>query len=281
MPSRESIEGYRAGNSAITALVAAELDRYFRTLDLTDPEAVRDALLAYTPLLVEAYGAVAQELALEWYESMRFEAGDAAAAFRAIAPPLPDLMPAVQGNIRYAAGHLFKGDPEQALSDIQAAVHKHVLEPGRQAMIYNANQEGVEWARVPSGLETCSFCLVLASRGAVYLSDRSAGDGEKYGEENLFHGLCDCEIVPFGQFEEYPPEYIHSDYLKLYENSVGIVGTRNNLELILYDMRRRNSALKDYVDDPEYLKDPESQLPAIARKLAEDRAKREAKKRGD
>lgn len=37
-----------------------------------------------------------------------------------------------------------------------------------------------KWARVPSGTETCQFCLMLASRGFAYTSEKSAS--EKAGE---------------------------------------------------------------------------------------------------
>lgn len=47
-----------------------------------------------------------------------------------------------------------------------------------------------KWARVPSGAETCPFCIMLASRGFVYRSERSAGGAGHY------HPNCDCRIVP-------------------------------------------------------------------------------------
>lgn len=47
-----------------------------------------------------------------------------------------------------------------------------------------------KWARVPSGAETCPFCIMLASRGFVYHSERSA-EGRYHG-----HPGCDCRIVP-------------------------------------------------------------------------------------
>lgn len=50
--------------------------------------------------------------------------------------------------------------------------------------------EGAMFARVPTGFETCAFCLMLASRGAVYHSRKTAG------EWRLFHRGCDCKVVP-------------------------------------------------------------------------------------
>lgn len=50
--------------------------------------------------------------------------------------------------------------------------------------------KGARFARVPTGFETCTFCLMLASRGAVYYSRKTAG------EWRHFHRNCDCKVVP-------------------------------------------------------------------------------------
>ena len=50
--------------------------------------------------------------------------------------------------------------------------------------------KGARFARVPTGLETCAFCLMLASRGAVYHTRKTAG------EFRHFHRRCDCKVVP-------------------------------------------------------------------------------------
>ena len=55
---------------------------------------------------------------------------------------------------------------------------------------------GVRFARVPTGFETCTFCIMLASRGAVYHTRKSAG------EFKHFHRHCDCKVVP--GFEDDP-----------------------------------------------------------------------------
>lgn len=49
---------------------------------------------------------------------------------------------------------------------------------------------GAMFARVPTGTETCAFCLMLASRGAVYHTRKTAG------EWRHFHRGCDCKVVP-------------------------------------------------------------------------------------
>lgn len=50
--------------------------------------------------------------------------------------------------------------------------------------------KGAIFARVPTGTETCTFCLMLASRGAVYHTRKTAG------EWRHFHRGCDCKVVP-------------------------------------------------------------------------------------
>lgn len=44
------------------------------------------------------------------------------------------------------------------------------------------------FARVPTGIETCTYCLMLASRGFAYHSRESAGHADHRG--------CNCMIVP-------------------------------------------------------------------------------------
>lgn len=48
----------------------------------------------------------------------------------------------------------------------------------------------VRFARVPNGPDSCDWCNMLASRGAVYTSAEAAG------ELNHFHNNCHCVIVP-------------------------------------------------------------------------------------
>lgn len=45
----------------------------------------------------------------------------------------------------------------------------------------------VRYARVPTGGETCPFCVMLASRGFVYISEQAASHA---------HPGCDCRVVP-------------------------------------------------------------------------------------
>lgn len=68
------------------------------------------------------------------------------------------------------------------------------------------------FARVPTGPETCPFCVMLASRGFDYYSEAAAGKLDHY------HPHCDCRVVPrFGDetYEGYDPDAYYEDYERL------------------------------------------------------------------
>ena len=74
---------------------------------------------------------------------------------------------------------------EYARNDLFRSLNETVI-----ANVGRDRDKGAMFARVPTGFETCTFCLMLASRGAVYHSRKSAG------EFRHFHRNCDCKVVP-------------------------------------------------------------------------------------
>ena len=148
------------------------MQRFWMRLDLTDLVAVREALNEFLPVLVDRYGAASAELAAQWAESLLGNA--------VIANPAVD----VGGRVSWAMRSAFQGNPTQTLSTLAVVVDELVKQHGRETIADSSAEAGVRWARVPSGAETCAFCLILASRGDAYHSAESAGEGRK------FHGDC-------------------------------------------------------------------------------------------
>jgi hypothetical protein len=209
--AQADLEAYRQANSELSRLVKRDLAAFFASLNLGTPEAARDALLEFLPVLTAQYGDVAASLAAEFYEEMRAASG-AVGAFTALsAPSVP--AEAVQAKVRYLAGHLWTPEPDGMLGGLLTAADKYVKQPGRSTVAANAKREGVRWARVPTGRKTCSFCLVLASRDAVFLSKESA-KYDKSGEK--YHGHCDCEPVRIASAKDYPKDYLPDDYYDMY-----------------------------------------------------------------
>lgn len=110
--------------------------------------------------------------------------------------------------------------PDTFDSFAQRLAEKAYASVGRAAnrtTIHNAERDyskGVRYARVPTGKETCGFCLMLASRGFDYTSRKAAGDmGFAF---NHFHDRCDCRVVAGDELttvEGYDPDWLYDVYL--------------------------------------------------------------------
>lgn len=74
------------------------------------------------------------------------------------------------------------------------------------------------WARVPTGSETCAWCLMLCSRGAAYRIGKTVGlsievrDFFRHEREGTFdpkehmhqwHDNCDCKVVPVFDLDDW------------------------------------------------------------------------------
>lgn len=235
MPSRESIESYRKRQGALADAVEDALERFVRGLDLTRPETSRDALLEFVPALVDRYGPVAAEMAAEWYDEL-VEQAPGPRPFKATPVQANIAKTDIQATTRRLAGGLWGNPLAELLPGLLASTGKWVQQSGRDTIISNAKREGVRWARVPQGKKTCAFCLVLASRDAVYISKRTASstrDGER------FHSHCDCQAVRIASQEDYPSGYLPDDYYAMYNASAEAVGTRMDIKPIVKDMRKR------------------------------------------
>lgn len=232
MVARKDLEEFRAANSELSRRAQETLEGFFRSLDLTRPELARDALLQFMPALTAQYGSVAATLAAEMYEEMRSQSG-ATGSFRAsLAPSVPAVQ--VEGKVRSLADALWTPTPGSLLGSLLLSADKYVKQPGRDTTALNARREGARWARVPTGAKTCSWCLILASRDAVYLTKKSAAKG-KDGEH--YHGACDCQAIRLASADDYPPGYLPDNYYDMYQISRDSAGS-GDIKDIAAAMRR-------------------------------------------
>jgi hypothetical protein len=186
MVAASEVAVIRRAQQAISDAVTRELTDLFASLDLSRPEAARDALLEVVPLLVSEYGDEAAVYAAEWYDEVRAAEG-VPGRFRARPAPLagPER---VEQTVRRAAGELFGTTPELMLPAVLDKVTKYVLEPGRQTIVDSTARDprAVGWQRVARA-GGCDFCRMLAGRGGVY-KERTASFAA--------HGHCNCASVP-------------------------------------------------------------------------------------
>lgn len=170
-----------------------------------------------TDVLVAAgdrYGTAAGAIAVDFYGEQRAAAG-AAGSFEASVAELP---PVERFDIlaRWATGPLFGESPNPglALSKMTGGLSRIVLGVGR-ATIEGAVAEdpaGPRWARHASA-NACAFCALVATRGAVYHSEKTAGQGAKY------HDDCHCTVVPVFPGQRYEEAPYVAKWRRAYEAS--------------------------------------------------------------
>ena len=200
MISAEEFEAYNRGAAEIGDGAASAVEQ--RVLgwcrshkDATVAEK-REAAKLIMEGFVQAYDDKAAVFASQWYD-YRAEQGGArlkqAVTMTVYEPG------SVDDVARYQARKLAKeGDAafaracgEFARNDAFRSLNETII-----ANVGRDRDKGAMFARVPTGAETCAFCIMLASRGAVYHSRKTAG------EWRHFHRGCDCKVIP--SFEDDP-----------------------------------------------------------------------------
>lgn len=119
-------------------------------------------------------------------------------------------------------------EARRALEPIDGEVPDSAPRPKKKTKRRKRKVKG--WARVPTGAETCGWCLMLCSRGPVFHSAYSAGlEQEDYLAVQMFefqgefdsddmeewHPGCDCKAVPVFDLQDWPgrDQYLESQEL--------------------------------------------------------------------
>lgn len=153
-------------------------------------------------------------------------------------------------------------DKSKSISNVLLQVARAVENGGRDAMKYAIDKFEVEeddpdfpddlerpkrpkqtrqstraikgWARVPTGAETCGWCLMLCSRGPVYhsaysagaqledylaLQDYDAGQGLSRDDMDEWHPGCDCKVVPVFDTRSWPGKETADEALELWKEA--------------------------------------------------------------
>lgn len=172
---------------------------------------VRDVAIEAIVAASDEYGAMTREMTCSLFER---ETGQAAAYVIQ-----PTNRETVESCVRYYANSLRDGTEEGLERFVRNCTDRTRLLTRRcsnEAVIESCaasaksarrrkgpgKGRGVRFARVPRGGDTCTFCAMLASRGFVYWSRKTAG------EFNHYHLHCRCTIVPddgSGEVEGYDP----------------------------------------------------------------------------
>lgn len=174
--------------NGISADAKAKVMRVLEKLDWNDVPACRDAVVSAVNAVLDAYSLAAGQASADFFDASREIAVGSRLGAAVATGRDPD---ATEGAIRAFVDKVLKGDIDSFNSAVLSRIDYELKRSAGQTMMENASRDPLrpKYARVPSGGETCKFCLMLASRGFVYNSKRGAGDIDHY------HNDCDCRTV--------------------------------------------------------------------------------------
>ena len=187
---RSYVENYSDALNVVSERARASLAEALSRIDYTqDVAAVRRAVVDIMQQACGASSTVAARLAAEFYDGMRARFG-IDDGYKAEVDSLRE-PEATEGAVR---AFIDKLDDEYP--DIEAfkqlcidRIDAETRKAANMCMYLNAQNDPKRprYARVPVGLDTCSFCLMLASRGFVYKRKELASHA---------HAHCDCRVIP-------------------------------------------------------------------------------------
>ena len=155
----------------ISRLTAQQVVRFWRRMDpkTMDNLAITQFMTGAIQQITSAYGEIAAVAAAEFYDELREIGGFSGKAAVPVAGRPPEEQ--LKAIVRWGVGPLWEETPrpEAALKRLVGSTQRLSLQPGRQTIYQMVKRDRIRYAHVPQG-RTCAFCLMLASRGAVYWS---------------------------------------------------------------------------------------------------------------
>lgn len=166
----------------------------------------RQNVLDYAYGLSNKYGTAAATLVCDMYDQI-------AEKSLVVLPPAAPAEVATYSEVAKAVNGTMKQSKRADV--IASTVGRLVKQAGADTAIHNAIRDHAEWAWVPRGVETCAFCMTLASRGWL---PASAAQLAGHHAQHI-HAHCDCMFAirhnRETEYEGYDPDV----YLDIYENA--------------------------------------------------------------
>lgn len=209
-------DAYRAAQRRITAGLLRDLRRLRRLLNPSRLQSSVPTWITAVQAAIDQYGHASGALAADFYDAQR-AAADVSGRFTV---PLADPPPAeqVENSLRWATKDLWPRDPDDPTTTVaqkqpmavrleaaevkaEQVAQRLAAEEGRATIrqAVDRDREAVAYARA-AALGACSFCKLMASRGAVYKNAQTAGRdaNERFsGADSVvkFHNDCHCTII--------------------------------------------------------------------------------------
>lgn len=206
---------HRRALAGLGRLLRRDLTRVRRLLVPAQPASFT-AWAEAVGLVVARYGQMAAALSAEVYEAQRADAGVQSPFQVRLADPPPAEQ--VEATLRWAAKDVWPRNPEQSQTTVAqarpqtartavaerktiGAVEKLVLDVGRETtrQAIREDRDAIGYARA-AALGACSFCKLMASRGAIYGDLDAVGraaNEDFTGADSVikFHDWCRCQPI--------------------------------------------------------------------------------------
>jgi hypothetical protein len=207
-PSPSSAQLHQAAQALILQQVPTAVARAWPQFNPAQINATMPRLTVVITAILRQFGLASSVHAAQFYKSQRTAAG-VLGRFQVPVPPLPP-QEQVEAELRWAVNDLYKAaepapkssptydlrpyivapEAEQAaLTKVQGVTEKLVLDQSRKTLLgaVKKDPKAKGWARVPEP-GACPFCLMLATRGAVYRTKATA--------DFRSHDHCKCHVEP-------------------------------------------------------------------------------------
>lgn len=182
----EQINGLSADAQAKVLKVLQALD--WKPDDADNIAACRQAVVDALASIMPTYTDAAAQASADFYDATRQLVVGEPLGAQAISGYDPRK---TEGAVRSFVRFVLEDRVETFNDQVLQRIDYETKRAAGTSMIENGKRDPLKprYARVPTGSETCAFCIMLASRGFVYHTEGTAGAVDHY------HANCDCRIV--------------------------------------------------------------------------------------
>lgn len=198
---RNYVEALTLALNNLSEATKRVLEAQLSDLTYSDLADLREKILEIVQPLFEMATDYAAAYAASFYDLIRADA----TGFEDFAKAVSDRNPeATEGAVRALLEKVDSSGYQTFIDLLLERADYEIKRAAADCTFYNGRRDPLKpkYARVPTGVETCPFCIMLASRGFVYHSDKQAGALDHW------HANCDCRVVagfPGMEIDGYDP----------------------------------------------------------------------------
>lgn len=208
---RAYIDNFTSVVNAVSADAQSRLAKALERVQIDDVAYARDEIIAIMDAVLGPYTDNVAAIAAAFYDGLREWYGvDDGFTADVVSNRDPA---ATYGAVRAFMETVVEGKPRAELHNLlMERADYEIKRASNECVAANCKRDPKKpkWARVPTGADTCQFCIMLASRGFTYQSDEVASHA---------HANCDCRIVPsWDKADPAVQGYDPDEYYDMYRN---------------------------------------------------------------